>query len=585
MTVVQQSREIEGQSSGIAVRATTRVSGTELSATAQYELAPFGSGPFDILPERSIPALQKRREDLKLFFSPLKGAPLSVRNYLHEAFFLVPIAIAQGLKQAGHFEDALGWYRLVFDYLGPESGRKIYFGLVEEERLALNYAHAEDYLNDASNAHAIAATRENTLTRHVLLLIIRCLIDYADALFSRDTAADNARARELYSRSLKLLALVELKPGSSPCPNIIGQLEIDVVEPGIFPLQQFKLALAEIPDPDRLSSVVTTLRTINQETSRPMIDRLSDMRGNLVAAVNEVPPAPRMTAVLATKRHTVATLENQFLEDQSSRMLLTKTHQHTRQATLKSLSKITDGSEEALLEATTALPWLRLARREESDDTPDEVSNLTMFKPSGSGRLATLSQIKRGLPMASLIASHHSSFTIATGISFDFCIPQNPAIQALRTRAENNLSKLRSCRNIAGFLRQLDPYGAPIGIGSGMVSPDGHVFSGIVDAPPTAYRYIALVNRAKELVGISQQMEASYRDALENAEREALNLMQAEQSVELAGARVSLQDLRVTQANGELRLAQLQTEQRALRARARTRVGSPQGRANTKTRR
>ena len=52
---------------------------------------------------------------------------------------------------------------------------------------------------------------------------------------------------------------------------------------------------------------------------------------------------------------------------------------------------------------------------------------------------------------------------------------------------------------------------APIGIGSGMVSLDGSIFSGIVDAPPTAYRYAALISRAKELVGISQQIEADYQ--------------------------------------------------------------------------
>lgn len=93
VTVLQQVRETAGQLLSVPVRTTTRVSGTELSggpklsATAQYALAPFGSAPFEILPERSVPALQKRREDPRLFFSPLKDAPLSVKSYLHEAFF------------------------------------------------------------------------------------------------------------------------------------------------------------------------------------------------------------------------------------------------------------------------------------------------------------------------------------------------------------------------------------------------------------------------------------------------------------------------------------------------------------------
>ena len=98
-----------------------------------------------------------------------------------------------------------------------------------------------------------------------------------------------------------------------------------------------------------------------------------------------------------------------------------------------------------------------------------------------------------------------------------------------------------------------------------MVSPDGSIFSGIVDAAPTIYRFFALISRAKELVGISQQIEAGYQSALESAEREALTLLQAEQNVDLAGARVTLQDLRVTQANAELGLAQLQKGSAVLR--------------------
>ena len=106
---------------------------------------------------------------------------------------------------------------------------------------------------------------------------------------------------------------------------------------------------------------------------------------------------------------------------------------------------------------------------------------------------------------------------------------------------------------------------SPIGIGSGLVSPDGTIFSGIVEAPPTPYRYAALIARAKELVTIAQQIESGYQMALENEEREGLSALEAEQSAELAGARVTLQDLRLNQANNELGLAQLQRGSAVLR--------------------
>ncbi|MEL7223820.1 MAG: hypothetical protein AAGL17_02900, partial [Cyanobacteria bacterium J06576_12] len=207
------------------------------------------------------------------------------------------------------------------------------------------------------------------------------------------------------------------------------------------------------------------------------------------------------------------------------------------------------------------IPWLRQNFVEE---TTIEL-NAAVFKSQAVSRLTVLKQIRQAAPLQSLANQQFSSFAINTGISFSFCIPQNPVISVLRRRAENNLTKLRTCHNIAGFLRQIDPYGAPITVDSGIVSADGTLFTGIVDAPPTPYRYATLMARAKELVTIAQQIESGYHAALESAEREALSVLQAEQNVELTGARVTLQTLRATQANNQLGLAELQRNSAELR--------------------
>src|SRR5262249_37293658 len=59
--------------------------------------------------------------------------------------------------------------------------------------------------------------------------------------------------------------------------------------------------------------------------------------------------------------------------------------------------------------------------------------------------------------------------------SYDFCIPPNPVLQALRLHAELNLYKLRTCRDIAGVKRALDPYAAPTDTTSGLpqIGPGG----------------------------------------------------------------------------------------------------------------
>ena len=147
--------------------------------------------------------------------------------------------------------------------------------------------------------------------------------------------------------------------------------------------------------------------------------------------------------------------------------------------------------------------------------------------------------------------------------SFQFCIPPNPVLKALRLHAELNLYKLRTCRNIAGLKRQLDPYAAPTDTTSGLpaIGAGGQlVLPGIATLHPSLYRYPVLIERAKQLVQLAAQIEAAMLSALERRDAEAHTLLQARQQLSLAQAGVRLQDLRVGEANDGVTLAELQQE-------------------------
>lgn len=543
----------------------------KISMPALRRITLNGDGAYDLTPLSSRDDLQSRRFDIKTMYARHGGRQISpvARLYLREAYNLVPIYLGFALQRNGFYEEALLWYRQVFDYLQSTNKQKIDRGLQLERKFSLDRYLAEAFLDDAGNAHAIAATRKNSYTRHILLTIIRCLIDYADALFARDNVNDNARARELYTQALKLLNSKALKPGQSSCANILGALEVEVVPPGYLFLQAFFSALEEIPNEDDLAAVVSNLRAINQDTNRSALERLESMQDVVVAKLAEVPGAKSQSAIYETRQEILSTLEKQALASPSMRGLLEQTHRQRYQSELLQLAEIAGDGDEPV--EGKALPWLRQPRSGDGDESQNSVSQNSVsmspdfFARDVSSRRTALNQMRRSDPLAYLAMARPSNFAINTGISFEFCIPQNPVIQALRRRAENNLTKLRTCRNIAGFIRQLDPYGAPIGLGSGLVSPDGKIFSGVVDAPPTPYRYAALVARAKEFVNIAQQIEAGYQNALVSAEGEALTLLQAEQSVELAEAQVTLNDLHLDRANSELGLAELQQESAILR--------------------
>ena len=83
---------------------------------------------------------------------------------------------------------------------------------------------------------------------------------------------------------------------------------------------------------------------------------------------------------------------------------------------------------------------------------------------------------------------------------------------------------------------------------------------------PTPYRYVVLMERAKQLVTIAQQIEAAFLSALERRDAEAYSLLKARQDQGLSRAGLKLQDLRVTEAAHGLTLTEIQTARAVFQA-------------------
>ena len=149
------------------------------------------------------------------------------------------------------------------------------------------------------------------------------------------------------------------------------------------------------------------------------------------------------------------------------------------------------------------------------------------------------------------------------------CIPPNPILQALRLRAEANLYKIRTCRSIAGLKRDLDAYAAPTDATTGMpsIGAGGQlVVPGIATPRPTPYRYSTLIERAKQMVQLAQQVETAMLSAIEKADAESYTILRARQDVQHSLAGVTLQDLRLTQAQDQVDLATLQRDRATIQA-------------------
>lgn len=152
---------------------------------------------------------------------------------------------------------------------------------------------------------------------------------------------------------------------------------------------------------------------------------------------------------------------------------------------------------------------------------------------------------------------------------FDFCIQPNPALQSLLLHAQLSLYNLRTCRNIAGLRRELDPYSAPTDASTGLpsIGAGGQlIVPGVTTLQPTQYRYATLIERAKQLQQLANQTEAAMLAAFEKRDAEAYTLMRARQDLHVATAQVQLETLRVTEAESGERLAELQRDKAQLQS-------------------
>jgi hypothetical protein len=496
-----------------------------LLGSATVRALPRVLAPLTIPRRLTAAQLQQRRQQISAAFARNADATPAVLTYLREAYYFVPLQLALSLHSAGHYLDALDLCRTFYDYeaqTGPPNLRNIYYGLELDAKLpeVPVYQLAEGWLLDPLNPHSIAATRRYTYTRFTVMAIVKCLVDFADAEFTQDTAESLARARTLYLTALDLLALPELQQKLGMCEDLIAQLKI---EPGVDVPPEVPAAVGEIIEDltkGAASSLPYDISMRFVEDVKTLLSaagswdaKLAEVRTLVQQAVDNAPVAPA-TGVVVTAQHGI-------LKEKHS-MLLTRPNLDL-----------------ALADA---------GRAAASNTIVGVGQPLAANQANGAG--AALAQNPAQLPAGA-----------APAPPFQFCIPPNPMLRVLRLHAELNLGKLRSCRNIAGIKRELDPYAAPTETASGLPTAGvgGQLLlPGAKQIRPTLYRYATLIERAKQLVQLAATLETSMLSALEKRDAEAYNVLKARQDLEVAQANVRVQVARLAEAQDRIVLAELQ---------------------------
>jgi len=543
-----------------------------LTPHGELRIAPLFAGFVDIT-ER--PDLKVRRERMQFILLVFGDAPAGVKAYFEEAAYFVPLQIALQLQRRRQFTAALDWFRTVYDYTGESGDPRISYFLMEDEGSDSGTYHREaDWLLDPLNPHAIAASRKGTYTRFTLLSIIRCLLDYADAQFTQDTAESLPQAQILYAKALELLHALAVNQNPGTCPEVIPEIREaydDLQYSGsLWALQH---ALLEIKDPRLLREVIEDVRHI-LESDLPLAERLAHARTRVRDALQDQPYASDFSTVIEQSLAKREQAQVILLSDDLLAVIVENVGvaaESQMAASIVATVRAATGQMD-VSPGQMELPWLRTAigYTPEADGGQESRSAMsTGVTVTGVVQASMGANFAAVYPGSYLQMLDRMDFSYIPSSATGFCVPPNPVNRAFRLHAELNLYKLRNCRNIEGMQREVPLYGAPTDTVSGMpmIGEAGQIsLPGSITIPGTPYRYDYLVERARHLAERAAQMEAAFLAALEKRDAEYYSLMKAKQDVRLARAGVRLQDLRVREAEDGATLAELQKERAQFQA-------------------
>jgi hypothetical protein len=134
---------------------------------------------------------------------------------------------------------------------------------------------------------------------------------------------------------------------------------------------------------------------------------------------------------------------------------------------------------------------------------------------------------------------------------FSFCIPPSSDLLQLKRRIELALERLRSCLDINGNDLVVVP------IGSAAATSPANTAATVTGQQPLPYRYATLVERAKQLLEIARQCEASMLNFIDTAEQKQYTVLNAQRDLALANATEQLKAVQVQQATQDLTVATL----------------------------
>lgn len=499
-------------------------------------------------------------ENLKTFYANLNSGNSSVYlNYIQEAFYYLPLSLSRKLSLLNEYETAKKYLSIIYDF---QENEPIYYNLIGD----ITAIKVDDnWVDNPLNPYDIAAKRQGVLRESFYLQLINYFIGYANHEFTQDTIESIARAKQLYLEAMDLIE--EIKPSSTDCDieydiqigengdtylkeywerikrfiteNIHSQTEIDALTADIITRWEANDGSSDLQKMQDVEQLAQTA-IVNSSSTLTLKDEIDSMEQKIEQAIFLLSAENEFKEVVS---NAVAKVSNQF-----------------QTAVLQ-----TTGFTESTIEGNTIdLGFLEVQGAEMIEQEGQEASfeewfDLDPIDPDTGGTYGE-EAMKRPERILQLNFVQHKN-AVANPI-FGFCVASNPVIRAFDMQVKLNLYKIRNCLNIAGVKRSLDSFVAPIDAITGIptLGLDGFISTNgtpLLQASP--YRFDFLIERSKELINISQNVESAFLSALDKLDEENYSVIRARQDLATAKANVRLQDIRIIEAENGIKLAELQT--------------------------
>lgn len=482
---------------------------------------------------------------------------------IQEGFYYLPLAIANKLTALGEYQEAKRFYDVIFNF----KQNVPYFYLLDDDTAAFTNEIKvnDDWGDNPLNPHMIAASRPRSLKKSFYLQLINYFISYANHEFTQDTVESIARARQLYLEAEDLLKVIqpELADGAD-YESLLTTFQLEIDSPYIQSYwERLITRLVKIETIELLETFSGAAKSI-WEGGGTESDRISQIELELQTAINGGQSASLADQLNTNNNRYVAAsnlLANHYNRDQTFGTLAQRAGNNFDTA----MQEATGFTPTALASSPLNVPFLETPRAA----VPLQVANFPEHEAfyaidvvnGGTESERGERAIKK--PEEVFRSTFNRKSTSVFKPSFDFCVVPNPVYRAFELSIQLNLYKIRNSMNISGIQRSLEPFAAPTDATSGipMIGVGGVISTGGIPIPQaSAYKYEFLLQRAKELIGSSQNVEAAFLSSLEKFDDELYSILRAEQDQEVSKANVKLQSLRIDEAETGIELAELQTE-------------------------